>query len=159
MKSSGLTMGRGLRVALVTALLAGGVAACSEAAPTNPTIEARQKNFKAIGAAFKTVGDELKTGKPDLAKVTPAAADLVKRTAQIKGYFPAGTGPETGAKTEAKPEIWTKQSEFAKYADDAVKAAGELEAAAGKGDVAALGTASAALGASCKGCHTNFREK
>lgn len=159
MKSSGFVTGRGVRVALVAALLACGLAACSEAAPKNPTIEARKANFKAIGAAFKVVGDELKTGKPDLEKVRPATADLVKRTALIKNYFPAGTGPETGAKTEAKAEIWAKPAEFTKHADDVVKAAGALDAAALKGDLAGLGTASTALGGSCKACHTEFRKK
>lgn len=159
MKSSRLIMGRGAAVALFAALLAGGLTACSEAAPKNPTIEARKANFKAIGVAFKTVGDQLKTGTPDLEKIRPATSDLVKRTALIKDYFPAGTGPETGAKTEAKALIWSKPAEFAKHSDDVVKAATALDAAATKGDLAALGTASAALGASCKACHTEFREK
>ena len=158
-KMAGSRVKSGMRIAIVLALAAGGLAACSEAATDNETVTERKANFKAIGGAFKIVTDEIKTGNPDLEKVRPAAHELATRTALIKDYFPAGSGPESGAKTKAKAAIWTNQAEFAKHRDAAVAAAAELDSVAGKGDLAELTRASEALGKTCKDCHTPFREK
>lgn len=147
-----------MRAALAVALLAGGLTAC-DPPPTNKDVTARQTNFKAIGDAFKIVTDQVKTGQPDLDKVRPAATELVTRVGQIKDHFPVGSGPESGAKTKAKAAIWTNTGEFEKDRSAAVDAVADLDAAASAGDLAALSKTSAALGETCKTCHTQFREK
>lgn len=159
MKETGSTMKAGIRVALVAALLAGGLAACSSGGPEAEVVAARKANFKAIGKSFKTVGDELKTGKPDLDKVRKATQELVAHTEEIKDHFPAGSGPESGAKTKAKAAVWANPAEFNKDREAAVAAARELDKAAGTGDLAALAKASETLGKTCQDCHTQFREK
>ena len=103
--------------------------------------------------------DQVKTGQPDLDKVRPAATELVTRVGQIKDHFPVGSGPESGAKTKAKAAIWTNTGEFEKDRSAAVDAVADLDAAASAGDLAALSKTSAALGETCKTCHTQFREK
>lgn len=72
--------------------------------------------------------------------------------------FPAGTGPDK-VKTDTLPSVWEKWDTFVKANDAFEKATGELLAAAEKKDMAAAGAAMKALGASCGGCHDDFRKE
>ncbi len=69
-------------------------------------IEARQGHLKQIGKAFKTISDQLKAGSPDLTQIQAAAATVPKEASGMADWFPDGTGPESGVKTEALPVIW-----------------------------------------------------
>lgn len=120
-------------------------------------IKARQANFKEIGGDFKTVGDEIKSGAPDLAAVRSAARDLNQRAGGQAKYFVPGSGPDSGVKTRAQPAIWSDAAGFTKMNDDLVRAAADLDAAAQKGDVTGLVAARSALGTTCKGCHEKYR--
>src|SRR5262245_45387967 len=88
-------------------------------------IEARQHNLKDLGGAFKTVNDQLKTDAPQLTEIKLAAEEIRSHSQEIGNWFPAGTGPESGVKTEARAAIWTGQADFkAKaqtFADEAAK--------------------------------------
>lgn len=132
---------------------------CANAAsPAAAAIAARKANYKEIGGAFKTIGDEIKTGAPDLATIRPLARDIVTRASAQMRYFPKGSGPEAGEKTRAKPVIWTDQAAFVKSHNDMLAAAKGLQAATMAGDVAAMTSARATLGGTCKACHDKFRE-
>jgi cytochrome c556 len=61
--------------------------------------------------------------------------------------------------TEARPIIWTERADFETKADNLVKAAATLKAAAKGGDQAATMKAMADVGASCKSCHDKFRDE
>ena len=122
-------------------------------------IAARQQNFKSIGKANKAISDELKNGQPSLVVIQSNAKTLKALSGQLPQWFPAGSGPEAGAKTKALPAIWTQKADFAKAAANFAAAAQALDTAAASGDSARVMAASASLGSACKGCHDTFRSK
>ena len=73
------------------------------------------------------------------------------------GWFPRGTGPETGVRTRAKPEIWSNPSGFRLAGAALLVAARELSAAAQSGDVARIRAALPGVTRACGGCHDSFR--
>ena len=148
------------RAAIATLFAMGGGTFAYAAAPAIVSaIKARQANFKEIGGAFKTVNDEIKSGAPDFASVRPAAREVAVRAAGQAKYFVKGSGPQSGEKTRALPAIWTDAAGFAQVNANFVRAARALDAAAQKGDVAALTAARTALGGTCKACHDKFRAR
>lgn len=119
-------------------------------------MKTRHDNYEALGKQMKVLMDNMKAGSPDMAAVTAAAAE-VKKTADVMGtWFPAGTGPETGTKTEAKANIWTDRATF----DAAVvKLQTEATALAAVTDAAGFKAQFPKTGAACKNCHDTFREE
>ena len=120
-------------------------------------IEARQAQYKKIGGAFKTINDNLKSGSPDMAAIQAAAATVVDAGAGMADWFPEGTGPESGVKTEALPAIWENRADFDTKIAAFQAAAANLKTVADAGDPAAVGPAFGATGGTCKGCHDTFR--
>lgn len=139
-----------------------GLSACKGAAPEGASESiavTRQAGFKKLAAANKAIGDELKKDAPALEIVRANASLVVDLAPRIKTWFPAGSGPETGEKTEALPAIWAQSAEFDRRAQALVDASRALQTATDAGDLASIRTASAAVGATCKSCHTDFRAK
>lgn len=128
------------------------VAGCS-GEPRSP----RHDKFEAIGKSSKTIGAELKKDAPDIAVIKTEAASIDSAAKALPSWFPGTTGPEPGVKTEAKAEIWQKPAEFKAASGKFAAAAAALKAAADAGDIAAVKTAAAGLGPTCKGCHEKFR--
>ncbi len=120
-------------------------------------IEARQGQLKKIGKAFKTISDQLKADSPDLAEIQMAAAVVPKEAAGMADWFPEGTGPESGVKTEALPIIWEEPADFNEKVTAMQDAAAQLETVAQEGDVAAIATAFKTTGGTCKSCHDKYR--
>jgi cytochrome c556 len=121
--------------------------------------KARHDYFHQLGKAMKGAGDELKKPEPSMADVKAFAAALDKLAPALPTYFPAGSGPESGVKTEAKAEIWTKPADFQKAVDAFTTAAHAYDAAAQTGDVNATRAAWRGLGKTCGGCHDSFRNE
>jgi len=138
----------------VAAAMVGGTALAATAAQL---IAARQQNYKQIGKAFKAVNDELKKDSPSVDTLRGNARTLDQLARRVPGWFPKGTGPEAGVKTAALPVIWQKPAEFRAAAARLAAAARALDAAAAKGDVAQVRTATGALGGACKNCHQSFK--
>ena len=116
----------------------------------------RHEGMEDIGDAFKVIGREMKAGSPDLGAVRQNAGIIAGLASQASGWFPPGTDPTVG-KTRAKPEIWQKPEDFAAKMRDFQQTAQAFNAAAQRGDTAALKTAQADLGKSCKACHDLYR--
>jgi cytochrome c556 len=143
-----------ISLAIATAALT----ACADNTPGGKAAHERHENFEAIGEAFDTIADQVKDGKPDMAKVKPAADEIARLSPQIPQWFPAGSGPQDGKSTDALAAAWEKPEELRALAakfDEAVK---QLKAAADAGDPAALAAAVKAAGGTCKNCHDKFRE-
>ena len=97
--------------------LAFGITAFGVQAAAPDVIKERQQGLKDMGAAFKTVRDEL-TGGKDAAKIKAASATIAKTANSMDKWFPAGSGSEAGVKTAAKPEIWSCLLYTSDAADD-----------------------------------------
>jgi cytochrome c556 len=142
-------------LALVTGLgLAGAAVAAVNA---RAVIEAREANFKTIGKSMKAINDGLRADAPDMAAIAGNAATIRGLAPKISTWFPKGTGPESGVKTEARAEIWTDAAGFAAAARRLEPEAAKLEALARAGDVAGARAQVRMVGGSCKGCHDKFK--
>lgn len=147
------------RLTLISLTLATfALAACADNTPGGKAAHERHENFEAIGEAFDAINDQLESNAPDLATVKAETAKIAGLAPQVKNWFPAGSGPQDGKKTDAKAEAWSKPAEFAQAHTRFVDAVSALQAVAATGDMAAIGASAKTLGASCKGCHDKFKE-
>lgn len=137
--------------------LAGVVLAQTPARTPAQLIQNRQAGYKQIGAAFRGVQEQVRAGEPSLPVLRQHAATLARLAPQVSGWFPRGTGPETGVRTRALPVIWSNGQAFRSASVNLVVAARQLDAAARGTDLAAIRSAAQALGRTCSGCHDQFR--
>jgi cytochrome c556 len=119
--------------------------------------KARMGHMKALGAAAKALVDQMHSGAPDAALVKVEAAKIAAAAQAIPTWFPPGSGPESGAKTHARPMVWSDPAAFTAARDKLVLAAGALDTAAAAGDLAGVSAAMHPVGAACKGCHDKFK--
>jgi cytochrome c556 len=120
-------------------------------------VKVRQQHFKDQGKAFKGVIDELKKDQPDKALIAANAEKLKVSSSQLATWFPKGSGPEAGAKTEAKPEIWSDAAGFAAAADRFKAEGAKFADVAKAGDLDAIKAETRAVGGACKNCHDKYR--
>jgi cytochrome c556 len=128
------------------------------AADVADAIKSRRINYKEIGGAFKTIGDEIKTGAPLIDVIKPAAAEILRRGSMQMDFFPVGSGPESQQKTKSMALIWTEQDNFHQLHNNFIDAAQQLKSAIDSGDISAIATAHKSLGKACKSCHDRYRE-
>jgi cytochrome c556 len=121
--------------------------------------KARIDHMKGQGAAMKAIGEQLKTGAPDMAVIKVNATKLEASSKEITSWFPAGSGHSAYAKSKALPVIWTDHAKFEEKATALRTATAKLSADAQAGAVAAIGPDAKAVGAACKGCHDTFEAK
>ena len=89
-----------------------------------------------------------------------AAANTLDAIANsgMGALYGPGTDKQVGAeKTRVKPEMFENFDEVAKISGELSQATAQLVAAANADDQAALRTAFAAVGQSCKACHDKYR--
>lgn len=122
-------------------------------------IEARQASLKNLGASFKTINDQVKMDAPDMAAIAGASTAISGHAAAIGGWFPAGSGPESGVKTEALATIWEDSAGFTAAVEQLQAASVTLADAVATGDSANIGPTIPVIGGSCKNCHDNYRLK
>jgi cytochrome c556 len=152
-------------VAAVGSLIVASAAMAQGAPPQTPEQQAaaailtRQGLFKVQGFVFGPVGGMLRGGKFDAAVAEKAAERLQVTGGLIPDLFAKDTHTFTGTPTKAREGIWTNKSDFDAKANDLVKAAADMEAAAKSGDEAATKKAAAGVGKACGACHDQFRDK
>jgi cytochrome c556 len=148
-----------LRVACVAGLLLGvtGGLALATGESAESIIKARQTHLKDMGAAFKSIRDEVRKPEPEIAQVKEAAGTIAKAAAQIDTWFPKGSGPESKIETDAKPEIWADPQGFETAAKTLKAEAPKMEQFANANDIAGVKAQVGKLGGACKGCHDKFR--
>ncbi|MGH8444522.1 MAG: c-type cytochrome [Solimonas sp.] len=152
-----------LRLSIVAFAASLAVVAACNAADFDPALKKamhdRHEGFEEIGDSMKEIGDTLKGGGSLNPKLAKAARTINELAPQTKVWFPAGSGPETGAKTGAKAEIWQQPEVFAEKRDAFIAAAAKLAQLADANDAAGFATQVGELGQTCKGCHEQFRAK
>lgn len=126
------------------------------AAPADQ-VRTRIDGLRELGAAMKAVNDAQRTAPPQTMLIQISARQIVNAARAMPGWFPKGSGPESGAKTRAKKEIWTQPAAFKKAQDAFAAQALTFQRAANAGNADAIRTESAKLGGTCKGCHDSFR--
>jgi cytochrome c556 len=135
-----------------------GILACSVPvlAAASDTIRSRIASYRELGAAFKGANDALR-GEPQIVLLQQSARQISNASKQQYGWFPAGSG--TGAKTAAKPEIWSNSAGFRTAQDNFARQAEVFRKAVASGNAAVMRVEVKKLGAACKGCHDQFRNK
>jgi cytochrome c556 len=121
--------------------------------------KARIAHMKEQGAAMKAIGEQLKSGAPDMAIIKAQAAKLEATSRDLPTWFPAGSGQDAYAESKALPAIWAEPAKFAEKAEAIRTATSSLNQVAQAGDGAAVGPAFKEVGAACKGCHESFQAK
>ena len=142
--------------ALGLALFAAG---CAKKEVKNPIVTARHENYEQVKQAFRAIGDELKKESPSFEVIDTNAEKLDALAKDLPSWFPEGSGPETGAKTEALPVIWEKWPDFEEAAGKLQTAVGGLVAASSAEDLGLTGEAAKNVGGACKSCHDTFRKE
>ena len=126
------------------------------AAPAD-TVRARVDNYRELGAAFKGVNDGLRGGEVQTVLIAQSVRQIRNASRGQYEWFPAGSGPQSGAKTRAKAEIWSQPAKFKAAQDAFAKAADDLQRAVASKDVSAIRVGAQKLGGTCKACHDAFR--
>src|SRR5579863_3967068 len=120
-------------IGAVAILMAAAGAASADFGPKE-AVDARHNAYRETGAAFKTINDELKSGVLIKVLLVPAARTIAATARDQYSWFPVGSGPESGAKTKAKPEIWSDAANFREAQDRFQKEAGLMVSVVETGD-------------------------
>lgn len=147
-------IGRTAALALVPALCAAPLFAAGA-----DIVKSRIAGYREIGAAFKNINDQLRSGSPQPYLLQVSAREIVNGTRTQYLWFPAGSGPKPGVKTRAKAAIWAQPAKFKALQDGFAAKAAALAVATKGNDVARIQAAVKGLGGACKACHTVYREE
>lgn len=145
--------------AFIVGALTAGLASAPVLAAASDIVRSRIEGLRELGALFKNVNDELKSSTPQPMILRISARQITDVARDQYTWFPAGTGPEAGVKTKAKPEIWQRSAEFKKLQDNFARQATEFNKVVLSGDVAKMRAQVKLLGATCGGCHRTFRNE
>lgn len=119
-------------------------------ASATDVIAERKANFKANAGALRAIGGLLSAQDFD---GIAAQADTVSRWAAVMPeYFPEGSESKG-----ARDEIWFEFERFTALSLENKAAADAVIAAANANDAAAVRQAVQTLGATCKSCHSSFK--
>ena len=147
-----------LLVAAGAGLVFGSTIAVAAASSPGESIEQRQTNYKRMGTALKMLKDELASDTPSARKIQ-AAAKLLDATAKLQPYlFPAGSGPSSGIKTDALPNIWTERADFDAAMKNLIAQSSKLVTVADGGSKADITAQYRETGKTCGACHRQFRK-
>lgn len=145
------------RTALAACLLAAASAVYAQGAPPpDRAIGYRQSVFGLIGWNFGGLGDMVREKRPwDAAEFTRRAERVAQLSQMTDEGFPPGS--DTGANTDARPEIWTNRADFDAKMDDFRREAAALVASARGGDQDAIKAQFSKTGGTCKACHDEYK--
>jgi cytochrome c556 len=116
-------------------------------------VEERQELMKTMSQSFPPIVAVVRDESDDLQAAAAAAErmnDAISRAAEM---FPPGTSHEEITESRAKPEVWTKSTEFVAAAERLEAETAELASLAHAGDVDAFKTQFQEVAQACGGCH------
>lgn len=119
----------------------------------------RQEHFKDLGRVAKSMRAELTRNRPDQAVVQTDALEIERLARELPHWFPAGSGPAAGVKTDAKSDVWSNPTGFNRASQNLIVRAQSLAALAKGGKTDALLVQARGLAESCADCHHQFRTK
>lgn len=139
------------------AALAVVIAAAPLLASPADAVRARVAGFKDLGRQFKSATDGIRAS--NVQQIQQAAPRIVAASRAMNGWFPRGSGPSAGVKTDAKPEIWTRAPQFRAAQGAFAAQAAAFQRAAASGNMEAITAEARKLGGTCKSCHDSFRNR
>ena len=116
-------------------------------------VRERRAEFGEMLELSRTVDREAESTHPNYTIMEPASLKLLEHSRAIPTWFPAGSGTESGARTNAMPEIWSDWSGFRRMAANAASASQSLNTAVKSRNVDAVRNAEHDLAVSCRACH------
>jgi len=119
-------------------------------------IKYRQGAFTLMGAHFSRIAAMAQGRVPFDAKAAADNAAVLSVAARLP-FAAFGEGTDKGMPTGAKPEVWKDSAKFKAAADKMMGEVAKLDTAARSGNLDAIKAAVGGVGASCKGCHDDFR--
>lgn len=150
---------RGLAAATALALFTVPLAAQSQkAAPSKAerTIEYRQSALTLLGWNIGPIAGMVKSEIPwDQEAIEMYAMRLAQVAPMIAEGFPADS--QSGAPTDAKPEIWKNLDDFNAKARDLEAATAKFAETVKGGDRKAIAAGLGEVGGTCKACHEKYR--
>src|SRR5687768_13158176 len=108
---------RKIVTAAVVGLLCVGGAANAQGEGPDGIIKGRQAAMMLSGVAMGAMKSAMDAGQPPASQRFNSRA-LARWSHAVPGMFPAGSGPETGVPTNAKPEVWSDRAGFEARAAD-----------------------------------------
>ena len=139
--------------------------ALAQDAPASPeeqaqqAAELRQSVFKLMGWSMGPLAAMLRNRMPFDAAVAQKSAGRIEQLApMISDVFQQDTR-KFKVKTKAREGIWTNKSDFDAKAQELLKAANALVAAAKTGEKGATLKAAGAVGKACGSCHDDYRDE
>ena len=148
-----------IAAAAILSLAAAGVAfAALPKSKALAIMHERHEGMEKIGDTNKLLRRELTSNAPFAPAVKSGAATIAGLSRQASGWFPAGTGPETG-NTGAKAAIWQNPKDFQAKLVAFQQAAAAFNAAAASGDMGAAKARYARMIDSCDACHKGYRSE
>lgn len=149
------------RLSLILALpvAAVGIAAIATAAVKPETaIAYRQAGYTMLGWNFGPMAQMVRGKTPwDAAEFARRAERVATIAPQLLEGFPEGS--DTGATTDAKPEIWKNMDDFKAKMDALVKESKLLADIAKSGDEAKTKEQFKQTAGACKACHDKYRSE
>jgi cytochrome c556 len=133
----------------VSALMATDLAALEGA----ELVKQRQTEMGQMGKAFKVAIPILKGENPNVMDAMASVETWHTNAKKIAANFPPGTGRDAVPGSRAKPEVWSKRSEFEAAAAKLVATAEKLIAATKTNDINIFRTEFKEFGQACGGCH------
>jgi len=147
--------------ALVVSIGLGSVALAADG-PHDKAIKARQAMFQIYGFNIGILGDMAKGETEYNAEIAMEAAQNLDAAANFgqSQMWPMGSDSETegNMKNRALPAIWSTYPAISEKSEALTAATAALVPVAGNG-LEALQGAMGDVGASCKGCHDDYRAK
>ncbi|MDJ0776999.1 MAG: cytochrome c [Gammaproteobacteria bacterium] len=154
-----LSFPRGRALLLVTALAATCPAGQAVYAHEEATgvVKERMDTMKQLGKRMKTLKSLVRSSSAyDATRVASLAGEIRGISDQVESGFPAGSIEHP---SEALPAIWENWERFVELIDAMKTESEKLGEAARDSDQRAALKQFAALGKTCRGCHTDFRQK
>ncbi len=154
-----VSISRTLAATITLALLAAPPTVHSDQAPKSKaerTIEYRQAALTLLGWNIGPVAGMVKGEIPwDQKALEMHAMRLAQVAPMIPEGFPADS--QSGAPTDAKPEIWKNMDDFKAKARDLEVATAKFAETAKGGDRKAIAAGLGEVGGACKACHEKYR--
>jgi cytochrome c556 len=146
-------------------------------------IRDRIAHYNEIGAAYKRIGDELKSGRPDVPRIQESAQLIKNRGADMLHWFPPGSEPPPeppkswldtilgwfsskanpqipdDEESHAKLAVWMQRPRFEELHGQFETEADRMWQIAQGGQAVAISAQLRRLGETCKSCHDIYREK